>query len=150
MGLNLVRKVREVLAAFIAPKSTALIVQQAPVTGIWSQIVGQDSSLVRGYHHRCICGQRRTYDQNERDVTAIHKCHCGADFNLLRSLDAAPSELAFRLSNLTIKPFSTTPSQPRFVAVGDRDVRDPWSGTVDRRRDEAFGRSDPGMIGPGF
>lgn len=126
--VHLIRKLREVIAAQIAP--TPQVTALVPVyvhKGVWSQVRDSGSAIVKFYHYRCQCGQENVYGQSERDVTTTHRCTCGAEYNLLRSIDAldaagalkvAPEALACRLDSLAIQRVAKPP-QRRHVAVGD-------------------------------
>jgi hypothetical protein len=146
-----------------APKSTALQpVSKAALVrqnGTWSQVIFDNSAIVRRYVYHCNgCGQNYEYSPDEKSVIEIHKCGCGREFNLLFSLDAVnddgttkvrQDELAHRLNNLAIQRVNSTPQQPRVLAVGNDAPRVQWGGPVDRARDLAFERGDPGLMGPG-
>jgi hypothetical protein len=132
-----VRKVREVIAACIAPqpKHEALVHVPAP-TGTWLQIIGSGSSMVRGYHYRCLCGQEYEYSADEAHVSKAHQCEvCKREFSLLRSVDALStdgsfkSDLAIRLGSLTIRRVAPPAPAQRFFLVGEEnDGVVGWSG----------------------
>jgi hypothetical protein len=154
MDIRLVaRKVREVIAACIAPqpKQEALVHVPAP-TGTWLQVLGAGSGIVRGYHYRCLCSQEYEYGADEAHVSKAHQCEvCKREFSLLRSVDALStdgsfkSDLANRLGSLAIRRVAPPARQgPRHVEVGNEKVRDPWSGKQDSARNAAFDAGDPG------
>jgi len=138
MDLRLVvRKVREVIAACIAPqpKQEALVHVPAP-TGTWLQVLGAGSGIVRGYHYRCLCGQEYEYGADEAHVGKAHHCEvCKREFSLLRSLDALStdgsfkSDLAIRLGSLAIRRVAPPAPQQRHFLVGEEsDGGAVWSG----------------------
>jgi hypothetical protein len=135
--MDLIRKLREVIGAWItpAPKSEALVHVPAP-TGTWLQVIGSGSSIVRGYHYRCLCGQEYEYGADEAHVSKAHQCEvCKREFSLLRSLDALgtdgsfKSDLTTRLGSLAIRRVAPPAPQQRHFLVGEEsDGIVGWSG----------------------
>jgi hypothetical protein len=120
--MALIRKIRKLLADFIAPKTTALV----PVyvsNGTFSRLVEQDTGIVRGYHYRCDCGQEQTAFTPDASLVR-GMCSCRKSFDLLQSLGSRS------LSVLPTRALSVRAPQPAYqiIQVGEREIRDPWSG----------------------
>jgi hypothetical protein len=132
-----VRKVREVIAACIAPqpRQEALVHVPAP-TGTWSQVTAQGSGIVRSYFYKCLCSQEYEYGADEAHATQIHRCECcKREFSLVRSLGALnhdgsfKSDLAVRLGSLAIRRVAPPAPAQRFFLVGEEsDGEVSWSG----------------------
>ena len=147
----LLRSLRSLIHKLTAPESVALVHVPAP-TGVWLRVIPRGSEVTRAYEFKCLCSQEHLYSADEAHVSTVHRCGCGREFSLLRSLDAIDpagnvnlAALTHGLHNLAIKPVAQQqPQGPRHVEVGNEKVRDPWSGKQDGARGAAFDAGDPG------
>lgn len=146
------RKVRQAIAALIAPKqSTALVPVHIP-NGKWMQVIHGD--VLKSYTYTCKCGQQQPLTVSEAKSPQIRKCGCGKSYDLLSDIGLTPassiSDYENALANVPAREIAVRAPQRRHVAVGDEPLRDPWSGRRDDARERAFDNSDPEMMGTGF
>lgn len=120
--MTLLNRIRQAIAALIAPKpeSTALTLVPAP-NGKWMQVIHGD--VLKSYTYTCKCGQQQPLTVSEAKSSQIRKCGCGKSYNLLSDIGLAPassiSDYENALANVPIKALAVRAPQQRHVAVGD-------------------------------
>lgn len=152
---GLIHRICSTVASRTAPTSTALVPLYVH-NGTFSRVVEHGSEIVRFYNYHCNCGQDTPLTVSEARTTKTRRCGCGKPFNLLRSLDLIEAdgrlkaEYEYSLMQLPVKALAVRAPQQRHVEVGNENVRVEWGGPVDRTREAAFERGDPGLMGPSF
>jgi len=123
--------------------STEAIIHVPQLSGRWERVIDENDAVL-GFQFHCLCGQKNKYKPQEALVDQIHRCICGRDFNLKKSLTLTGADTTL---------VKRSEPQRLIRTVGDENVPLYWSGKTDAAaaaRDRAFASGDPADMGPGF